>query len=294
MSEVTSFERPGVNELLERQWADQKFLCVGIDPVVPADISESERWMYLVRQSIQIIDATREVAAAYKPNSAFFEAEKDGFEALQYVVDTIHHDAPDAPVLFDAKRADIANTNNGYRVATERFNADGITLHPWLGGTALKSILSDPRRMGIILVRTSNPDSGEMQELELADGNQETGHKVWERLAWNLGNSPNWQHGSPLGAVMGATHAQDIARGRELLGDDVTILIPGIGTQGGDLAASVQGAQNRQGTGFLINVSSGISQPKDIITGEKLPVTHTTIAEAAVHFDQQIRNTLEQ
>lgn len=275
---------------LESHWEDERFLCVGLDPVLPEDFDRTGEYdgaaQQLLSQSINVVRATHHIAAAYKPNSAFFEAEPGGYELQRDLIEEIHDLAPNVPVIWDAKRGDIGKTNKGYRSAAERFHPQGITLHPYLGAEALKPLLEGPDRMAFILAKTSNPGAGEFQDIQDKDG-----MKLWERIAWNVGQSEDWDQGSPHGIVVGATYPQDIARARELAGDDVTILIPGVGTQGGDLEASVKNAQNSGGGGFLINVSSGISQPKDE-NGDRLPVNGATIREAAEKFDRQIVGAL--
>lgn len=278
-------ESIGVIEKLESQWSQEKFLCVGVDPVIAeGSFGQGEDALYIA--SADIIKATKNVAAAYKPNSAFFEREERGLETLALVTEYIRTEAPDVPIIWDSKRGDIGNTNSGYNDALERIGADAITLSPYLGGTALQPLLSNPERMGIVLVKTSNPDSGEFQDLELVEGG-----KLWERVAFDVANdSDKWHHGSPLGIVVGATYPETIARARKIVGDDVTILVPGVGTQGGDLEASVRGAANSRRSGFLINVSSGISQPKDS-KGEKIPTPSVTnMREAAENFDMKIKS----
>lgn len=270
--------------VFEERQADGKHLCVGIDPVLPSDFegTPNEAATLLLEKALLIVEATHDIAAALKPNSAFFEAHEGGYEAQRLIFREIQDIAPGVPILWDTKRGDIGNTNKGYLSAAERMDVDGMTVSPYLGGTALKPILEHEGVVPFVLVKTSNPNSGEFQDLELKEGGV-----VWERVARNVGHGEHWGNG-PRGIVVGATYPEAIARARELAGDEVTILIPGVGTQGGDLEASVRGAANSRGTGYLINVSSGISQPKDG-EGKPLPVTSENIRAAAIDFDQQIR-----
>ncbi|HVV66964.1 MAG TPA: orotidine-5'-phosphate decarboxylase [Candidatus Saccharimonadales bacterium] len=275
---------------LESHWDSNRFLCVGLDPVLPDDFERTGEYdgaaQQLILQSIDIVRATHHIAAAYKPNSAFFEAEPGGYDLQRDLIEAVHEFAPSVPVIWDAKRGDIGKTNRGYRSAADRLHPQGMTLHPYLGAEALKPLLEDPDRMAFILAKTSNPGAGEFQDVEGKDG-----RKLWERVAWQIGHDEGWNQGSPLGIVVGATYPDDIGRARKLAGDNITILIPGVGTQGGDLEKSVQNAKNSRGGGFLINVSSGISQPKDE-SGEPLPVNGATIREAAEKFDMQIVRAL--
>lgn len=290
MAETSESSTNNVLAQLEDHWEQGRFLCVGVDPVLPEDFDRTGEYdgaaYNLLQQGIDIVRATHHVAAAYKPNSAFFEAVPGGYDLQEDLIEAVHEFAPDVPVIWDAKRGDIGKTNKGYRSAADRLHPQGITLHPYLGAEALKPLLEDPDRMAFILAKTSNPGAGEFQDLKDRDG-----MKLWERVAWHVGQSENWDQGSPRGIVVGATYPEDIARARELSGDDTTILIPGVGTQGGDLEASVKNAKNSRGGGFLINVSSGISQPKDE-NGDRLPVNGATIREAAEKFDEQIVRAL--
>jgi orotidine-5'-phosphate decarboxylase len=288
MSEAAKPPTNNVRKMLEANWSNNQFLCVGIDPVVPEDYDNmnGSAATELLRQGIAIVKATQHIAAAYKPNSAFFESEDGGYDLQAQLIYSIHEVAPQVPVIWDAKRGDIGKTNKGYLAAAERLHPQGITLNPYLGGLALKPLLEDENRMAFILAKTSNPGAGEFQNIRGEDGLM-----VWETVAHNVGHSEDWNHGSPMGIVVGATYPESIARARELAGDDVTILIPGVGTQGGDLEASVKGAKNSNGNSFLINVSSGISQPKDG-RGDKLPATPENIQAAAEDFDRQIGEVL--
>jgi orotidine 5'-phosphate decarboxylase subfamily 2 len=276
--EDTLEQELGVRSLLEARWAEGKFLCVGLD-VVPGTGEEGPTALF--EKAKLIVDATHDIAAAYKPNSAFYENEtSDGFKQLEMLVGYIKQLAPDVPVIWDAKRADIAKTNEGYDHAAHELGVDGLTLHPYLGGTAVKPLLSDSEKIGFVLAHTSNPGAAEFQHLRL-----QSGEMLWERVVSNVAHSEDWQHGSVLGIVTGATYPQELARARYLAGDEVVMLIPGVGTQGGDLEASVRGAMNSRGNGFIINVSSGISGAKD--ANDK--VTKESVRDAAIKYHEQIR-----
>lgn len=264
-------------EMLEAKWAEGKFLCVGLDVTVGPEDGD----MTLFEKAKMIVDATHDIAAAYKPNSAFFERDTlEGMAELGELVSYIKELAPDVPVIWDAKRADIASTNEGYADAAQELGVDSITVHPYLGGSAVKSLVSDPNKIGFVLAHTSNPGAAEFQHLQLQSGEQ-----LWERVVNNVAHSEDWQQGATLGIVTGATYPEELARARYLAGDDVVMLIPGVGTQGGDLEASVRGAMNNRDGGFLINVSSGISKAKDA----KGEVTAESVRDAAIKYHEQIK-----
>lgn len=277
---VETLERPEVldeltaMEMLEGKWAEGKFLCVGLDVVEDENGS-------LYDKAVDIVNATRDIAAAYKPNDAFYASRgAEGIAQLEQLVGYIRALAPEILVIWDAKRADIENTNKGYAKQRERLGAYGMTIQPYLGGTAVEPLLDDPSKLGIVLVHTSNSGADEFQHLQL-----QTGEQLWEKVAKNVAHDARWKHGSPTAMVMGATFPELIGRARYLAGDNVPILIPGVGKQKGDLDASVRGAMNSSGNGFLINVSSGISAAVD----DQGKVTAESIRQAAISFDQEIR-----
>lgn len=271
--EIAEAEQLTTMDMLERKWDEGKFLCVGLDLVADADGS-------LFEKAKMIVDATKDIAAAFKPNSAFYERGGSAtFEEMEQLVAYIKELAPDVPVIWDAKRADIASTNQGYANARDHLGADAITIHPYLGGKDLAPLLKDPRKLGIVLAHTSNPGADELQHLRLQNG-----MLVWEQVAQNIAHDPRWQHGSALGVVMGATYPDEIGKARHIVGDDVMMLIPGIGKQGGDLEKSVRGAMNTRGNGFLINVSSAISTA----TNKHGVTTPTVIRREAMRYHKEI------
>jgi len=165
--------------------------------------------------------------------------------------DYINKTYPEVITILDAKRADIGNTNNGYiKYAFDWLNADGITLHPYLGSEALKPFLERADKTSIILCRTSNKGAGEFQDIFSKEG--EMMYKIVARKVteeWNkLGNCL---------MVIGATYPEELAEVRKIAGD-MTFLVPGVGAQGGDVEKTVKAGLNSQGTGMIINSSRGI------------------------------------
>ena len=231
------------DRLSERIDAVDSVVSVGLDPDpdrLPEQVQGAElpRWAFNRR----IIDATHEHAACYKPNAAFYE-DPDGWRALAETVAYAHE--KNVPVLLDAKRADIGNTARRY--ATVLDTVDAITLNPYLGGDSLQPFLDRTSKGVFVLCRTSNPGSGDLQELELAGGEQ-----VYERVA-SLASA--WNTGGNVGLVVGATAPAELETVRELVGD-LPFLVPGVGTQGGDERAAVEyGLADDVG---LVNSSRGI------------------------------------
>lgn len=243
-------------EILENKWSEGKFVSVGLDSDI-AKIPDSVRARAdgNIRDTIfifnkEIIDATFDIANSYKPNAAFYEKYgADGIQALEATIHYIKDNHPTMPVVLDAKRADIGNTNEGYvEFVFDRLNADAVTVHPYLGKEAMKPFL-DKRDKGIIvLAKTSNPGSSEFQDIG-------EGMKLYEHVARNV--SDEWNYNGNCGLVVGATYPEELARVRELA-PSLPILIPGIGAQGGDLERTLQFGKDSKNQGMIINSSRGI------------------------------------
>jgi orotidine-5'-phosphate decarboxylase len=240
-------------EILESNWQQKKFLCVGLDPDYEK-IPEAARTAG-VRETIvafnrAIIDATKDIVCSYKPNVAFYEAHGDeGLAALRETCAYILDEASGAAIILDAKRADIGNTNLGYvEYAFEYLRADAITLHPYLGAEALQPFLEKKEKGLFILCRTSNSGAREFQDLDVG------GEPLYMRVAKNVAN--DWNKNGNCGLVVGATYPEEIAKVRKTA-RGLPFLIPGVGSQGGDLKASVEAAKEPDG-GFVIAVSRAV------------------------------------
>ena len=243
-------------EMLAAHFASGRHLCVGLDPVLerlPASIAPggdaAERVVAFGRA---VVEATAGVAAAYKPNSAFYEALGDGgFRALRETVAAIRELAPEAVVLLDAKRADIGSTNAGYATAAfEELGADAITVHPYLGGEALAPFLERAEKLVFVLARTSNPGAGEFQDLQ-ADG-----LPLYRHVARAVAR--DWNANGNCGLVVGATYPEEMRAIREDVPPAMPFLIPGIGAQGGDLDAVVAAHRDAGSNAYLIAASRSV------------------------------------
>ena len=223
-------------------------LCVGLD----SDAAKLPAGIDQLAFNKAIVDATHDVVCAYKPNTAFYEAQgAEGIQVLKYTCDYIRSVAPEVLIILDAKRADIGNTNAGYvQFAYDYLGADAITLHPYLGSEALEPFLKRGDKGAIILCRTSNPGSDEFQDRPI------DGHKLYEHVAKMVANDWNGQQNCML--VVGATYPEEAARVRALVGDDVWFLVPGVGAQGGSVEATMNAAQNSHGDGLIISSSRDI------------------------------------
>lgn len=250
-------------ELLEAQWAKGKFVCVGLDSEY-GKIPESVRQGRTINEAIgafnrEIVRRTGDLVCAYKPNIAFYEAHGEkGLTALAHTISDIHDLSPDVPVILDAKRADIGNTNSGYvQMAFDYLGADAITVHPYLGAEAMKPFLDRPEKGIIVLCRTSNPEAGEFQDLEVSAYWENTAHpmKLYEYVA--LRASTKWNKNGNCAVVVGATYPEELKCVRRIVGQ-MPILIPGIGAQGGDLEKTIEAGKDSRGQGIIINSSRGI------------------------------------
>jgi orotidine-5'-phosphate decarboxylase len=240
-------------KLLDRNWEGKKFLCIGLDPdyqKIPEAARKAGIRETFVSFDRTIVDATKDIVCAYKPNTAFYEAHGDeGVAALRETCLYILERAPDAVVILDAKRADIGNTNRGYAdLAFEYLQADAITLHPYLGAEALQPFLERKDKGAFILCRTSNPGSREFQELVV------DGEPLYMRVAKNVADE--WNAEGNCGLVVGATYPEELTNVRKMA-PRLPILIPGVGAQGGDLSNAVSAAKDERG-GFILSVSRSI------------------------------------
>lgn len=240
------------SKLEQRAREADSLLCVGLDPH-PADLpapTASAAKDFCLR----LIEATGSVAAAYKPNAAFFEAlGPEGFAALGEVIAAVPRSIP---VLLDAKRGDIASTAEAYaRAAFDTLAAQAITINPYLGRDAVEPFIQDPERGVFLLCKTSNAGSADLQDLVVEGG---------ERLYIQVARlARKWNTADNVGLVVGATHPKALAAVRRAA-PELWILAPGVGAQGGDLGASLEaGLRITDGMGLLVPVSRGISRARD-------------------------------
>lgn len=235
-------------EMLDRAVSSKRsLLCVGLDTDM-ARFGEDADQLDINRS---IIRATADLAVAYKPNMAFYEAEGyRGMKVLEETIKVIRDEAPNTLIILDAKKGDIGNTSRAYaRSAFEVIGADSITVNAYMGRDAVEPFSEYQDKLIFVLCRTSNKGASEVQDLIFGD------ERLYNIMARNI---RTWdQHGN-LGAVVGATYPEELGRVREILGPSTPILIPGVGTQGGDLKKVLTNGTNEEGTGVLINVSRGI------------------------------------
>lgn len=210
--------------------------------------------------SIRILDLVGDQVPIVKPQAAFFEAcGPAGVGALHRVMQVARERG--LLTILDAKRNDIASTASAYaEAAFEVFDADALTINPYLGRDAVEPFVQTARRLArglFVLVRTSNPGAGLFQDL-VCDGKPLYRHVAEAVAAWNAENRSSNGLGD-VGAVVGATHPRELAELREVM-PDVWLLVPGYGAQGGS-AAEVRAAFRADGLGAIINSSRGLTFP---------------------------------
>ncbi len=242
------------SQLEQRARQIDSLLCIGLDPH-PADLAEDTA-QAAEAFCKRLMAATQPWALAYKPNAAFFEAYGPaGWQALVNVIAAI---SAEVPVILDAKRGDIASTAEAYARSTfQTLGAGAITLSPYLGRDSLTPFLSDPGRGVFVLCKTSNPGSGDLQDLTVLD--EGGGLTLYENVARK---AQAWNEHDNLGLVVGATHPEALRRVRRQA-PELWILAPGVGAQGGDLVAALQAGLRVDGLGILLPVSRAISRAAD-------------------------------
>jgi uridine monophosphate synthetase len=248
--------------LAKRVDDSSSLLCVGLDPHpsdLPAPTAGAARSFCLA-----IVKETAPYAAAFKPNAAFFELYgPEGWIALKDVIAAVQEQSNRLgsmiPVILDAKRGDIASTAEAYaQSAFEQLGAHAITLSPYLGRDSIEPFLAFKEKGVFLLCKTSNPGAADLQDLPVKVGARHSVplHQHIAHLAqtWNTGNN--------VGLVVGATQPEALKRVRAAA-SDLWFLVPGIGTQGGDLETALLSGLRADGKGMLINVSRGISRAEN-------------------------------
>ncbi len=236
---------------LEAVWQrNNSLLCVGLDPdpgKFPTALHSAPDSIFQFNKTI--IDATHDLVCAYKPQIAYFAAHAAEDQLLN-TIEYIHSTYPHIPVILDAKRGDIGSTAEQYAAeAFKRYKADAVTVNPYLGHDSIQPFTIYKDKGVIILCRTSNAGAKDIQDLQV------DGQPLYERLAHRVSNEWN-EHRNCL-MVVGATWPEQLKRVRVIVGD-MPLLIPGIGTQGGDVKAVVTAGKTSARAGLIISSSRSI------------------------------------
>ena len=236
---------------LSAAWtANQSLLCVGLDPdldKMPAQLQADPEG--IVKFCKEIIDATADVACSFKPQIAYFAA-LGAERQLEQICAYLRATYPHIPLILDAKRGDIGATARQYaREAFDRYGADAVTVNPYMGFDSVEPYMEWDERGVIVLCRTSNPGGSDLQFLN-ADG-----VPLYQHVARLV--AEKWNKNGQCALVVGATFPQELAAVRAIVGD-MPLLVPGVGAQGGDVAATVRSGKTASGAGMMINSSRAI------------------------------------
>ena len=242
-------DRPAFVTLLRQAWQERdSLLCIGLDPLV-------ERLPTRYRNDpdgvlefcCTVADAVADQVCAFKPQAAHFGAL--GAESqLQQLVTYLKRQHPGIPVILDAKRGDIGATAERYAVeAFDRYGADAVTVNPLLGPESVRPYLARADRGVVVLCRTSNADSGWLQDVPAED-------PLYLKVARA---AVDWNKNGNVMLVAGATYPDQLAAIRAVVGD-LPLLVPGVGTQGGDVRAVLEAGLTQAGAGLAINVSRDV------------------------------------
>ena len=261
------------DQLAAAQRANDSLLCVGLDPEpakFPGTWKNDASRIY--EFCAAIVDATKDLVIAFKPQIAYFAGNR-AEDQLERLMAHIKRVAPGVPVILDAKRGDIGSTAEQYaREAFERYQADAVTLSPFMGFDSIEPWLRYTDRGLILLCRTSNPGGSDLQARKL-----EGGAMVYEHIA-RLAQG-EWNQTGQLGLVVGATFPGEIARVRELA-PTLPLLIPGVGAQGGDAQATVR-AGWRPDAPIVVNSSRAVlyaSSGADFASAARAAAQQTRVA----------------
>ena len=235
------------DQLAQAQRLNDSLLCVGLDPE-PSKFPGTWKGQpdRIYDFCAAIVDATKDLVCAFKPQIAYFAAHR-AEDQLERLMAHMRRTAPNVPVILDAKRGDIGSTADQYaHEAFTRYQADAVTLSPFMGFDTMEPFLKHPGKGVILLCRTSNPGGSDLQNLRLAD--IEGQPRVYEHIA-KQAQGP-WNTNGQMGLVVGATFPEEIARVRELA-PTLPLLIPGVGAQGGDAAATVKAGLKTDANGVI-------------------------------------------
>jgi orotidine-5'-phosphate decarboxylase len=251
-----------LKEAVER---NNSLVCVGLDPdpsLMPlingrgaAEITAED----IIEFNRKIIEATADLVCCFKPNVAFFEAfGAEGSEILRRTLGAI---PPDVPIIADAKRGDIGNSSAAYaRAIFDELNCDAMTVNAYGGRDAIEPFLEYTDKGVIIWARSSNPSAIDFQDLECDYLGEQM--PLWQAVARK---AREWNKNGNVGIVMGATYPEQLKEARELC-PDMPILVPGIGSQEGNLRDAVLAGVNRNRDGIIVNASRSVlyaSRDKD-------------------------------
>lgn len=242
-------------QMLAQAWErNASLVCVGLDPEperLPKSLRDSPDALFEFCRAI--VDATAGFVCCFKPQIAHFAAQR-AEDALERLIAHVHAHHPGVPVILDAKRGDIGSTAQHYaREAFDRYDADAVTLNPYLGRDAVQPFLDRADKGAIILCHTSNAGAEDLQDLTVRIESRDV--PLYQHVAARIAR--DWNTNGNCAVVVGATFPEQLAEVRDLIGE-MPILVPGVGAQGGDIDAVVRNGATADGTGLMISSSRTI------------------------------------
>jgi orotidine 5'-phosphate decarboxylase subfamily 2 len=237
------------------QKKNNSLLCVGLDPEltkIPGSFKKQKNPLFEFCKSI--IDGTANLVSAYKPNIAFYEAYGlEGLSQLKLIIDYLKSNHPNIPIILDAKRADVPNTAKMYAKAIyEYWGVDATTVYPHLGLDSLEPFFRYKDKLTILLVKTSNPNSGMFQNINTS------GEPFYRKMSKIISAWKNKNYG----ILVGATYPKELKQLRSIFPDRI-FLSPGIGAQEGNLKESVKAGIDKNKRGIIFNASRSIIYAQD-------------------------------
>jgi orotidine-5'-phosphate decarboxylase len=267
-----------INKLSAAWSSNNSLLCVGLDPDLarlPAHLQGRPDAIFLFCKAI--IDATADLACAFKPQIAYFAA-LGAEPQLEAICAYLREHYPHIPLILDAKRGDIGATAQQYaREAYERYGADAVTLSPYMGFDSVEPYLEWSDRGAILLCRTSNAGGSDIQFMNV------DGQPLYQHVARIV--AEKWNRNGQCALVVGATFPHELAQVRAIVGD-MPLLVPGIGAQGGDVEATVKAGKSSSGSGMMISSSRAILYAR--------PQAGEDFAAAARRVAQDTRDQINQ
>ncbi len=235
---------------------NNSLLCIGLDPDLDKISGELKKLDDPILEiNKNIIEQTSDLVCAYKPNIAFYEAYGiEGLKSLKRTIDFLKKNYSDIPIILDAKRGDIGNTAQRYAKAMfEYWNADATTIYPHLGFDAVEPFLKYKDKCTILLIKTSNPDSGMFQNLKVEPNGDPFYLKMAKEIQkWNYPN---------IGLFVGATYPEELKNVRELFPDS-SFLTAGLGAQNAETEKTIKAGVDRKGENLICNNSREIIYSK--------------------------------
>lgn len=236
--------------LLATSRANRSLVCVGLDfemDSVPPSVRDADYPILTFNQAI--IDATKDLVCAYKPNIAFYEKHAErGLTSLRRTIEMVPEDIP---VILDAKRGDVGSTSTAYAEAYfEDLGVDAVTVNPYLGTDSLEPFLTYEEKGVFVVCRTTNPGAADFQDLPVG------GAPLYELIARKA--VKDWNANDNLGLVAPGNQPGALRNVRRVAGPNVPLLVPGVGAQGGRPQDAVQSGANLRGEMILVNASRSI------------------------------------